>query len=113
MTTVRPSMMKRIVKIAFTLSFFLLPAFLGFGNKFREFLMLVGDEDGAFALMPVMNYLLASVGFFFLLCWATMHGMFRDIEKPKETLMANERFLDEEIMINPLDRARHAKGEQP
>jgi hypothetical protein len=102
----RPSIAKRTLKIVFTLSFFLLPAFLGFGNKFREFLMLVGDEDGAFALMPVLNYLLASVGFFFLLCWATMHGMFRDIEKPKETLLATERFLDEEIMINPLDRSR-------
>lgn len=60
---------RQVLKVAFALSFFLLPAFLGFGNKFLELLALLGsDEDGAFAITPVLNYLLASLGFFFLLC---------------------------------------------
>lgn len=105
-----PSLLRRVLKITFTLSFFLLPAFLGFGNKFRELILLAGDEDGAFALVPVLNYLLASLGFFFLLCWATRQGMFHDIEKPKETLFTNERFLDEELMPNPLDHLPAAGG---
>jgi hypothetical protein len=105
-----PSMTRRVLKIAFALCFFLLPAFLGFGNKFRELIMIAGDEDGAFALVPVLNYLLASLGFFFLLCWATGRGMFHDIEKPKETLFVNERFLDEELMPNPLDHTPASGG---
>ena len=43
-----------------------------------------------------MNYLLASLGFFFLFCWAIYHGMFRDIEAPKYTMLENERMLDDE-----------------
>ena len=43
-----------------------------------------------------MNYLLASLGFFFLFCWAIGHGMFRDIERPKYTMLENERRLDVE-----------------
>jgi hypothetical protein len=96
---------RRIARVVFTLSFFLLPAFLGFGNKLLEFFAIVTDAEGVFAVTPIVNYLLATAGFFFLLCWAAANGMFRDIEKPKETMLANERFLDEEIMIDPfLDR---------
>lgn len=93
-----PGTLRRVAKVVFTLSFFLLPAFLGFGNKLLEFFMLLGDEDGAFAVTPILNYLLTTAGFFFLLCWATMHGMFREIERPKDTLLSTERLLDEELM---------------
>jgi uncharacterized membrane protein len=74
----------------------LVPALIGFATKFREFLLLVGDEEGGFTVMPVLNYLLVSFGFLLLFGWALMHGMFRDIEKPKFTMMENERRLDEE-----------------
>jgi hypothetical protein len=75
----------------------LIPSMLGFANKFREFIMIFrGDVDGVFAITPIMNYLLASLGFFFLLCWAIAHGMFRDLERPKYTMLENERRLDEE-----------------
>lgn len=78
-------------------AFILVPAFLGFGTKLREFIILYwGDHEGAFTLMPLLNYLLASVGFFFLFCWALMHGMFRDIEKPKYTMLDQEHELDAE-----------------
>lgn len=74
----------------------LVPALYGFGRKFVEFLLLVGDPEGAFAVVPVVNYLLVFVGFALLFLWAVWHGMFRDIEKPKHTMLANEARLDEE-----------------
>ena len=76
-------------------SFFLVPAGVGFGNKFRELVILAWDEEGSFAVMPLLNYLLASVGFMFLLFWAAYHGMFHDIEKPKFAMLERERELDE------------------
>ena len=73
----------------------LIPSLYGFANKFREFILIYrGDVDGVFAITPIVNYLLASLGFFFLFCWAVAHGMFRDIEKPKYAMLENERRLD-------------------
>jgi hypothetical protein len=74
----------------------LVPALWGFGTKFLEFLALVGDEEGAFTVVPILNYLLVSLGFLLLFLWAICHGMFRDVEKPKYTMIANEQRLDEE-----------------
>jgi hypothetical protein len=75
----------------------LIPSMLGFANKFCEFILIYrGDVDGVFAITPIVNYLLASLGFFCLFCWATAHGMFRDIEEPKYTMLENERKLDVE-----------------
>src|SRR5579883_2363339 len=78
--------------------FILLPAAYGFGRKFYELVVLVGDEEGAFTIMPIVNYLLASLGFAMLFLWAIFHGMFRDIEAPKETMLANEAKLDAEAL---------------
>lgn len=96
----------------------LIPAAIGFGTKFREFLLLYDShrlqqsprasgeesatsrfttqevEDGGFALVPIMNYLLVSTGFFLLFIAALMHGMFRDIEKPKRDMLEQEDLLD-------------------
>ena len=74
----------------------------GFGSKFIELVRLVvGDnqaaQEGVFAVAPLMNYLLASAGFLCLLGWAAMHGMFRDIEKPKQTMLDVNAKLDEEM----------------
>ena len=92
-TTRRPQV---ITTIIFALVI-LIPSLLGFANKFREFIMIFrGDVDGVFAISPIMNYLLASLGFFFLFCWAIAHGMFRDLERPKYAMLENERRLDEE-----------------
>jgi hypothetical protein len=74
----------------------LVPALLGFGTKFREFLALWDDEEGAFTIVPIVNYLLATAGFFLLLCWAILHGMFRNIEQPKYQMLEQEKELDEE-----------------
>jgi hypothetical protein len=73
----------------------LLPSLMGFVIKFGELLALTNDsDDGGFAITPVVNYLLASLGFFLLLLWAAFNGMFRDLERPKYLMLDNERELD-------------------
>ena len=73
----------------------LVPSLYGFGSKFIEFLHIYsGEVDGAFAIAPILNYLLASGGFLLLLLWAICHGMFHDIEKPKYSLLEREAELD-------------------
>lgn len=80
--------------------------FYGFGSKFIELVRLVmsdseAAQEGMFAVAPLMNYLLASAGFLCLLGWASIHGMFRDIEKPKQTMLDVNAKLDAEM--NDLD----------
>ncbi len=73
----------------------LVPSMLGFVMKFTELVNLSeGDVDGGFAITPVVNYLLASLGFLFLLLWAAVNGMFKDLESPKHWMMDNETKLD-------------------
>jgi hypothetical protein len=73
----------------------LTPSLCGFGMKFIEFLHLFrGDSQGAFAVAPIVNYLLASSGFLLLFGWAAANGMFHDIERPKYTLLEHEAELD-------------------
>ena len=73
----------------------LIPSGYGFAGKFIELIRVYrGESDGAFAVAPMMNYLLASLGFFCLLLWAATHGMFRDIESPKYEMLAHEELLD-------------------
>ena len=75
----------------------LIPSMYGFVGKLVEFFHAYqGDANGAFAVTPMLNYLLASGGFFLLLLWATANGMFHDIERPKEAMLENERRLDRE-----------------
>lgn len=87
---------QRITTLVFALVV-LIPSGFGFTRKFLELMALTrGDADGVFAISPVVNYLLASVGFFFLFCWAILNGMFGDIEGPKRAMLENERMLDED-----------------
>ena len=73
----------------------LIPSMLGFVNKLIEFTHVAsGEADGAFALTPIVNYTLASMGFFCLLIWAVMQGMFHDVEGPKHTMLDREQDLD-------------------
>lgn len=79
----------------------LIPSMLGFVMKFRELMALTNDAgggaEGGFAITPVVNYLLASTGFFFLLLWAAFNGMFRDLEQPKHVMLQNEMELDRNV----------------
>ncbi len=73
----------------------LLPSMYGFVGKFIEFVHVFrGVPGGQFAVAPMLNYLMASMGFFMLLIWAASNGMFNDIERPKYTLLENESRLD-------------------
>ena len=73
----------------------LVPSLFGFGSKFVEFVTVYrGDVEGAFAISPILNYLLASLGFLLLLLWATANGMFHDIERPKYDMLETEKKLD-------------------
>jgi len=73
----------------------LIPSVWGFGSKFVEFVRIYrGDVDGAFAVAPILNYLLASAGFFLLLLWGIGGGMLADVEGPKQTMLENEARLD-------------------
>jgi hypothetical protein len=73
----------------------LLPSMYGFVGKFIEFIHVFrGVPGGQFAVAPILNYLLASLGFFMLLLWAAANGMFSNIEQPKYDMLANEARLD-------------------
>lgn len=86
---------RRLVMLAMALAV-LLPSLYGFGTKFIEFIALYrGDVEGAFAISPISNYLLASMGFLCLFGWAAFHGMFRDVEGPKQSMLDNEAALDQ------------------
>jgi hypothetical protein len=73
----------------------LLPSMYGFVGKFIEFIHVFrGVPGGQFAVAPMLNYLLASAGFFMLLLWAASNGMFTNIEQPKYAMLENEARLD-------------------
>lgn len=96
MTTIYKMSRARTLGMTVLALVILLPALYGFGRKFIEFLALAGDPDGAFTVVPILNYLLMSAGFLVLFGWAVLHGMFREIERPKHAMLDNERRLDEE-----------------
>jgi hypothetical protein len=86
---------KRFLFHLLAVSFFLVPAGVGFTVKYLDLLILFGSgEEGAFAVVPIMNYLLSSLGFFMLFFWAVRHGMFREIEKAKYAMLETEKELD-------------------
>ena len=80
----------------------LIPSMLGFIAKFIELVaVLNGEPDGVFALTPILNYLLASLGFFCLLMWAAGRGMFHDVELPKRAMLEREDLLDGRVGGGP------------
>lgn len=73
----------------------LIPSGYGFIGKFVELVNLFRHEAGGeFAVAPILNYLLASLGFFCMLVWAVVNGMFHDVERPKVALLEHEQLLD-------------------
>ena len=98
MSDIRNSETKRsTLTVTFILAIaILIPSIWGFSTKFIEFVDLFNsDADGVFTITPIVNYLLASLGFFCMLCWAIANGMFRNIEKPKITMLETENLLDQ------------------
>lgn len=81
----------------------LIPSGYGFAGKFIELVRVYrGESEGAFAVAPMMNYLLASLGFFCLLLWAAAHGMFHNIEGPKHEMLVHEEWLDRDNVSGQL-----------
>ena len=73
----------------------LIPAIAGFGIKFWDLILILqGDEEGAFAVTPIMNYLLATAGFLCLLIWSAAQGAFQDLNGPSRRMLENEQHLD-------------------
>jgi hypothetical protein len=90
-----PSPWPRRIFQVLAIAFFLVPAAFGFICKYLDLLILAGEgEEGAFAVTPIMNYLLSSLGFFMLFFWAVRHGMFRDVEQVKYSMLDTEQKLD-------------------
>ena len=88
----------------------LIPSMLGFIAKFIELVaVLNGEPDGVFALTPILNYLLASLGFFCLLLWAAGRGMFRDVESAKREMLEREDLLDGVVHSEFKDRHVHSR----
>lgn len=74
----------------------LIPTILGFGNKFLDLVLVMqGDEEGAFAATPIVNYLMATAGFFCLLMWSATRGAFHDLDEPSRVMFENEQRLDQ------------------
>ena len=89
------SRLKSITLIVMSL-IILIPTMVGFAMKFIEFVHTFRDHsDGVFAITPMTNYLLASLGFFCMLIWAACNGMFHDIERPKYHMLDTEQQLDD------------------
>jgi len=66
-----------------------------FGTKLYELVVWARtDVSGVFTVTPLVNYLFAALGFLCLFGWAAANGMFRDIERPKYTMLENEERLD-------------------
>lgn len=73
----------------------LIPTILGFANKFLDLILVVqGDEEGAFAITPIVNYLFATAGFLCLFIWTAMLGAFQNMDSPSQTMFENEQRLD-------------------
>ncbi len=88
---------KKTILITCMALIILIPAGVGFTKKLVEFFHTYSEaEGGAFALIPIANYMLVTAGFCCLLVWAIAHGMFRDIERPKHTMLETESRLDKD-----------------
>ncbi len=76
----------------------LVPCVVAFGSKFQKLIAVFQNSaDGAFAITPIVNYILATLGFFCMLCWATYNGMFREMERPKHHFLDTEEELDRDM----------------
>lgn len=73
----------------------LVPTIAAFALKFWDLVLIVrGDEEGAFAITPIVNYLLATAGFLCLLIWSASQGAFQDLDGPSQRMLENEQRLD-------------------
>ena len=66
-----------------------------FVHKLVEFARTAGDgEMPGFALVSVVPYFAATIGFLLLAVWAFLRGHFKDIEEPKYRMLEQEKEYD-------------------
>lgn len=84
------------ITLAFAVPILLISG-IAFVMKFIELIRTFQDDAaGAFAITPMVNYSLASLGFLCLLLWAAINGTFRDMEEPKRIMLQREMMLDQQ-----------------
>ena len=84
----------------------IVPGGYGFIAAFIQFVRTLRTvEGGGFTIIPIVNYLMVTAGFVCLLIWAVAHGMFRDIERPKYTMLEREAQLDRDEGMTEADDA--------
>jgi len=94
LTNAAPSRTKHIIIWLMTIGI-LFPGAYGFINKLVQFFKtLEMDSGGKFTIIPILNYLIVACGMTCLLIWAVAHGMFRDIEGPKYSMLNREMELE-------------------
>jgi hypothetical protein len=90
-----PGRRQKWFTIIFAIVIFI-PCALGFGNKFVELVQLShGDAEGRFALTPVINYLLATLGFLCMFAWGALRGTFHNVEDAKQKMLDDDKRIDE------------------
>jgi hypothetical protein len=90
-----PGRRQKWFTIIFAIVIFI-PCALGFGNKFVELVQLShGDAEGRFAITPVVNYLLATLGFLCMFGWGALRGTFHNIEGAKQKMLDDDMRIDE------------------
>src|SRR5690606_4047649 len=73
----------------------LAPCLFGFWVRRSVFIATAQhDSLGAFAILQIFNYLLATCGFIAMMAWAVLNGMFKDVERPKFEMLEREKMLD-------------------
>lgn len=71
------------------------PGAYGFLDKLIQFAWTIrNDPYGNFTMVPLSNYMIVAFGMTCMLIWATAHGMFRDVERPKFTMLEQEEEIE-------------------
>lgn len=93
----KPESRTKTIVLWFVALGILIPGGYGFIEKLIQFIRtFYTEEGGGFTIIPITNYLIMASGFFCLLMWAMMRGMFHDIEKPKYTMLERELALQDQ-----------------
>ncbi len=73
------------------------PGGYGFVYKLVQFIktLFSARVEGGFTIIPIANYLTVAAGMTCLLVWAILHGMFRDIERPKHLMLERDAKIEE------------------
>ncbi len=94
----KPRSVKGFVDIFYV--FIVIIAAIAFIYKVSQYgkTLLTGDIPG-FAVVQMVTYFVAVVGFVLLLIWSFLKGHFKDVEGPKYRMMEREAELDRQEQL--------------